>query len=468
MNELRIHVEQLFEGKVLTGDNIDLKEEIYGNLVARYEDYVASGMSEAEALEKTKASMTNIDDVLEGRADGLEDSVAADRTDTVSEADSAADNAASSAAEDEAAAAEDTEAPAEADAQSVPTEAGSDKTALEAPESATPAAAKTAPAAVRVEETAQLKPIGAPAETSTKAQADNAAAATSPAVAATPDGATGGVEATQAAGASSKIASFLTHNKRWVIPASIVAAVFVVVGIAAAAFDEIFDRDDDERAISRVNASSQVGSSSSGAGDTTAASGANASSGTTSTTTGGMTNSNRGYDIYVDANGNLRYDDELADDLIYAITEHTSADASSYVGTSLTDTSKVQAFVASLPMGEWATSIDGTRGNGVLSYSYASVPAWYDGDSIEAAMAYNATVIFCAMPEVSTIEVMVSESDDPYDYDYYVFERSVAENLYGVTLTSDLVSDTGWTQVKDDNLYTRKFIDIMIERAERS
>lgn len=461
MNELRIHVEHLFEGKVLTGDNIDLKEEIYGNLVARYEDYVASGMSEAEALEKTKASMTNIDDVLEGRADGLENSVATDGSDPVFEADSAADNAASSAAKDEAAAAEDTEAPTEADAQNVPTEAGSDETALEAPESATPAAAS-------VEETAQLKPIGAPAETSTKAQADNAAAATNPAVAATPDGATGEAKATQAAGASSKIASFLTRNKRWVLPASIVAAVFVVAGIAAAAFDEIFDRNDDERAISRVNASSQVGSSSSGVGDTTAASGANASSGTTSATTGGTTNSNRGYDIYVDTNGNLRYDDELADDLIYAITEHTSADASSYVGTSLTDTSKVQAFVASLPMGEWATSIDGTRGNSVLSYSYASVPAWYDGDSIEAAMAYNATVIFCAMPEVSTIEVMVSESDDPYDYEYYVFERSVVENLYGVTLTSDLVSDTGWMQLKDDNLYTRKFIDIMIERAERS
>lgn len=461
MNELRIHVEHLFEGKVLTGDNIDLKEEIYGNLVARYEDYVASGMSEAEALEKTKASMTNIDDVLEGRADGLENSVATDGSDPVFEADSAADNAASSAAKDEAAAAEDTEAPTEADAQNVPTEAGSDETALEAPKSATPAAAS-------VEETAQLKPIGAPAETSTKAQADNAAAATNPAVAATPDGATGETKATQAAGASSKITSFLTRNKRWVILASIVAAVFVVVGIAAAAFDEFFDRNDDERAISRVNASSQVGSSSSGVGDTTAASGANASSGTTNATTGGTTNSNRGYDIYVDTNGNLRYDDELADDLIYAITEHTSADASSYVGTSLTDTSKVQAFVASLPMGEWATSIDGTRGNGVLSYSYASVPAWYDGDSIEAAMAYNATVIFCAMPEVSTIEVMVSESDDPYDYDYYVFERSVVENLYGVTLTSDLVSDTGWAQLKDDNLYTRKFIDIMIERAERS
>lgn len=64
MNELRMYVEHLFEGRMLTADMIELKEEIYGNLVARYEDYVAGGMDKAEALEKTKASLTSIDDVL--------------------------------------------------------------------------------------------------------------------------------------------------------------------------------------------------------------------------------------------------------------------------------------------------------------------------------------------------------------------------------------------------------------------
>ena len=72
MNELRMYVEHLFEGKVLTQESIELKEEIYGNLVARYEDYVAGGMSEAEALEKTKASFTSIEDVFKesGEAEG--------------------------------------------------------------------------------------------------------------------------------------------------------------------------------------------------------------------------------------------------------------------------------------------------------------------------------------------------------------------------------------------------------------
>lgn len=69
MNELRMYVEHLFEGRMLTADMIELKEEIYGNLVARYEDYIAGGMDKAEALEKTKASLTSIDDVLnEGSA----------------------------------------------------------------------------------------------------------------------------------------------------------------------------------------------------------------------------------------------------------------------------------------------------------------------------------------------------------------------------------------------------------------
>lgn len=66
MNELRMYVEHLFEGKVLTPETIELKEEIYGNLMARYEDYVASGLSDEEALARTKASITDVDDMLAG------------------------------------------------------------------------------------------------------------------------------------------------------------------------------------------------------------------------------------------------------------------------------------------------------------------------------------------------------------------------------------------------------------------
>ena len=67
MNELRMYVEHLFEGKVLTPENIELKEEIYGNLVARYEDLIASGLDESEAIAQTKESMTSIDDANYGK-----------------------------------------------------------------------------------------------------------------------------------------------------------------------------------------------------------------------------------------------------------------------------------------------------------------------------------------------------------------------------------------------------------------
>lgn len=64
MNELRMYVEHLFEGRVLTAENIELKEEIYGNMVARYEDLLEDGLSAEEALRRTKESFTSVDDVL--------------------------------------------------------------------------------------------------------------------------------------------------------------------------------------------------------------------------------------------------------------------------------------------------------------------------------------------------------------------------------------------------------------------
>ena len=59
-----MYVEHLFEGRVLTPEMIELKEEIYGNLMARYEDLRASGVADGAALEQAKASLTSIDDVL--------------------------------------------------------------------------------------------------------------------------------------------------------------------------------------------------------------------------------------------------------------------------------------------------------------------------------------------------------------------------------------------------------------------
>ncbi len=64
--DIRMYVEHLFEGRTLDAETIELKEEIYGNLTARFDDYVAQGMSEAEAFSRTCEAVMSVDDVLGG------------------------------------------------------------------------------------------------------------------------------------------------------------------------------------------------------------------------------------------------------------------------------------------------------------------------------------------------------------------------------------------------------------------
>lgn len=59
-----MYVEHLFEGRTLDAETIELKEEIYGNLVARFDDYVAQGMDEQEAYARTCEAVSSVDDVL--------------------------------------------------------------------------------------------------------------------------------------------------------------------------------------------------------------------------------------------------------------------------------------------------------------------------------------------------------------------------------------------------------------------
>ena len=63
-SDIRVYVEHLFEGRVLDAETIELKEEIYGNLVARYEDYLAQGMGAEEAYRRTCEAVTSVDDVM--------------------------------------------------------------------------------------------------------------------------------------------------------------------------------------------------------------------------------------------------------------------------------------------------------------------------------------------------------------------------------------------------------------------
>ena len=72
-SDIRMYVEHLFEGRTLDAEAIELKEEIYGNLVARFDDYVAQGMGEDEAYARTCEAVTSVDDVMGEKDAGEKD-----------------------------------------------------------------------------------------------------------------------------------------------------------------------------------------------------------------------------------------------------------------------------------------------------------------------------------------------------------------------------------------------------------
>ena len=403
MNEIRMYVEHLFEGRMLTAENIELKEEIYGNLVARYEDYIAGGMDADEALEKTKASMSSIDDVIEG-VDDVCETASADNGDAA-KADTA----------------ETMVLPNAAVAKGAP---------------------PVQPGAVG--ETVAMPVAGAPVP---------------------PAGFEGDVEEDVASVSSSAnaAASKGKRTRNIIIAAAAGFALFVVVGVGliyALRIDRVEDRADS--AVTEVQNSGQSTTN----GGT--------ASGQQSGQANGQSNSGQGNgasarnkEVVVDADGTVWVDGELGDDIAVAVVNAQPGDISLYAETDPSDAANVESLIRLLPMGEWATDIDVTLGVDVLGLAYREVPDSYDGDSIDLALSYNTMALFCSMPLLNEVRVTVTESDDSVDEDYYVFTRDNAQRCFGVRLSSDLMNEAGWHQLKDDNLYSRKFAERMVDMAER-
>lgn len=403
MNEIRMYVEHLFEGRMLTAENIELKEEIYGNLVARYEDYVAGGMDPAEALEKTKASMSSIDDVIEGIDDARETG-RADNGD-VAKVDTA----------------ETTVLPNAAVAKG-----------------ASPAQPDTAG------ETVAMPVAGAPAP---------------------PAGFEGDVDEDVASVSSSAnaAASKGKRTRNIIIAAAAGFALFVVVCVGliyALRIDRVEDRADS--AVAEVQNSGQSMTN----GGT--------ASGQQSGQANGQSNSGQGNgasarnkEVVVDADGTVWVDGELGDDIAVAVVNAQPGDISLYAETDPSDAANVESLIRLLPMSEWATGIDVTLGVDVLGFAYREVPDGYDGDSIDLALSYNTMALFCSMPLLNEVRVTVTEAGDPMDEDYYVFTRDNAQSRFGVMLSADMMNEAGWHQLKEDNLYSRKFAENMVDAAER-
>lgn len=405
MNEIRMYVEHLFEGRMLTAENIELKEEIYGNLVARYEDYVSSGMDPAEALERTKASMTSIDGVIEGEDDACEAVLTP-----------AVEDAATDAAE---------------------------TTVLSDASAASKGASDACSDAVG--ETVAMPAAGA----------------------AVPPAGFENAEGCGNASESSSTVETATKGKRTrniIIASAAGFALLVVLGVglsyALGAIDRVEDHIDS--AVTEVQNNGQPTSNSD------AASGQQNGQTTGQTGNGQGNGANvRNKEVVVDADGTVWVDGELGDDLAVAVVDAQPGDISMYAETDPSDAANVESLIRLLPMGEWAGDIDVTLGIDVLGFAYRDVPDGYDGDSIDLALSYNTMALLCSMPLLNEVRVTVAEADDPADEDYYVFTRDNAQRCFGVMLSGDLMNEAGWHQLKEDHLYCRKFPENMVDAAER-
>lgn len=394
MNEIRMYVERLFEGRLLTAEMIELKEEIYGNLVARYEDLVSDGVDPEEALRRTKESMVSIDDVLSEE----------EAVQTGQEAQEGPGNAG-----------EDTES------------GTGETTVLGAPDGL----AETVPDA-----TAVSPAVGAVAR-------DAAGGGPVP-----PEGAGNPLPVpVETRGAAPR------RKRTWLIVVGAIAAVLVVLallfglGLVGFGMSGMGDVDIDEGRIEVEDASgNQV----------------------TIDPQQGITSANGKDEVTVDADGKARLEGEPADDLLTEVVNTRSGDIKAFVDTDLSDAAGVESMLRSLPLHQWVGDIDLTRGVDVLSLSYREVPDTYEGESVDIALAYNVAALFCAMPTLNEVQVTMTESDEPADETYYVFERVDVQQRFGVRLDGNMVNEAGWGQIKRDHLYKHDFAGDMVDAAERA
>ena len=406
MNELRMYVEHLFEGRVLSRDVIELKEEVYGNLVARYEDYLNQGVASDDALARTKASLTSIEDVLghaagdDGLVEGLQPGGSVGQGEVAGLDRVEGGGAASQTVTQDGGAAD-----GEAEGDGRGAVADQDLETSSSVDAGSGAPAPPAQATEQIED----------------AELDRHR----------------GVEG----------ATFM----KWSIAALGVFAAFVLLGLGlrlatgAARLEE---------AHTDITASV----------DAIEDEGATAPSPQATANPG---HSNGDDAIVVDASGAITFDGAPADELVAAVVNATAADIEAYADTDLADAAAVEALVRALPLASWAQDVDVTKGVDVLSLAYRCVPDAYDGDSVDVALAYNAAALLCAMPRVNEVRVTVTESDEPNEESCYAFTRDKVQGSYGCMLSPDMMNASGWQQLKEGHLYGRRFAEHLVEAAER-
>lgn len=393
MNELRMYVEHLFEGRMLTAEMIELKEEMYGNLVARYEDYVAAGMDKAEALEETKASLTSIEDVLS------EDGAPAKAADTAATTVLPADG--SSASE----AAPTTKMPAANGGGNPPTPpAGVASAASEDPEHAF----ATADAASKP---ARKKwPIIA-----------------------------GIVAGVVVLGVAATLALGLWGT---VMPAASETQQTTVQSAGNAADNNASQGDNADDTITNNDAATNNGTGS-GAGT-------GAGSGTALGSGFGHAYGQRHHHDIDDYDDQVEYEQSLA--LLNALDGVTAATLKSMAEGNTT----FEQMFRALPLGDYVESVGQDQGATAVNVRYANVLEAFDDDALDCALVFNAVAIMAMRPDVQAVSIVLHEQgDDAYDTDTYRFQHATLENSFtnqrdcGFTTidASMLASDDAWARV---------------------
>lgn len=419
MNEIRMYVEHLFEGKLLTADMIELKEEIYGNLVARYEDLIAEGVEPGDALVRTKESMTSIDDVLAGE----------DTEENASEFSPADKDTGSG--EDAGGAQPVVAAPAGESAGEClsPESAAAETALLETPGISAPApldATVAAPAVVAASAASAASGAPVPPE---------------------------GTENPLPAPVAQPAQDIGKKRRTWLIVAAVVAAILLVpallFGAGMIGFTSMSgaDVDIDE---GRVEVDDGKGNE------------------VTIDPQQGVTVTDGDNEVTIGSDGVVRIDGDLADELLTAVVNARSGDVKELVNTDPADAASVERVLRVLPMSQWLSDLDVTRGVDVLSFAYREVPDAFEGESVDIALAYNVAAIFCTMPTLNEVQVTLTESDEPADESYYVFKRDDVQQRFGVRLDEGMVNEAGWTQIMRDHLYKHDFAENLVDAAERA
>lgn len=419
MNEIRMYVEHLFEGKLLTADMIELKEEIYGNLVARYEDLIADGVEPGDALVRTKESMTSIDDVLAGE----------DTEENASEF-----------------------SPADKDTGSGEDVSGAQP--VGAAPAGEPAGECLSPESAAAE-TAQLETpgISAPEPLDATAAAPAVVAASAATAASGAPVPPEGTENPLPAPVAQPAQDIGKKRRTWLIVAAVVAAILLVpallFGAGMIGFTSMSgaDVDIDE---GRVEVDDGKGNE------------------VTIDPQQGVTVTDGDNEVTIGSDGVVRIDGDLADELLTAVVNARSGDVKELVNTDPADAASVERVLRALPMSQWLSDLDVTRGVDVLSFAYREVPDAFEGESVDIALAYNVAAIFCTMPTLNEVQVTLTESDEPADESYYVFKRDDVQQRFGVRLDEGMVNEAGWTQIMRDHLYKHDFAENLVDAAERA